>query len=303
MRDLRFESASQLLRLCHEHSLPISQVAALREQQLFNRPVEDTRREVRRRFKIMKDMVEAGLTRNVQSRSGLTQYPAQQYYQSPTSGIVLQDPLMRNVLAYSIAANSCNACGGRIVASPTAGSSGILAGVLAAFEQRIGEKVVDAILTAGAIGMIAHKRAFLSGAKGGCQAEVGVSAAMAAAGLTEALGGLPDRCVSAAALALKNALGLTCDPVGGLVEVPCVKRNGFFAVHACVAAELSLAGINSFIPLDEVIDVMRQTGHLMSQALRETSLAGLAKTPTARKHFCQTATGNDHLSPTDIPDW
>ena len=215
--------------------------------------------------------------------------------------MVVHDPVLRNVLAYAVAANSTNACGGRICASPTAGSSGILAGVLAAFEERIGEKVIDAILTASAIGMIAHKRAFLSGAKGGCQAEIGVSAAMTAAGLTEALGGEPCQCVNAAALALKNALGLTCDPVGGLVEVPCVKRNGFFAVHACVAAELSLAGIASFIPFDEVVDVMRQTGQMMSQALRETSLAGLAKTPTAKEYFKQA--DKDAPLPTDIPDW
>lgn len=286
MTDYRFESAVQLLGLCHEHSLPISQVAALREHQLFGRRMEDTRRETQRRYKVMKSMVEQGLRDHVRSRSGLTEWPAQRYYESESAGLVLHDPTLRHVLAYSIAANSTNACGGRICASPTAGSSGILAGVLTAFEERLGEKVIDAILTASAIGLIAHKRAFLSGAKGGCQAEIGVSAAMAAAGLTEALGGEPSQCVNAAALALKNALGLTCDPVGGLVEVPCVKRNGFFAVHACIAAELSLAGIASFIPFDEVLDVMRQTGTMMSQALRETSLAGLAKTPTATEYFC-----------------
>lgn len=301
MTDCRFHSAAELLNLCHANCLPISQVATMREEQLFGRHPEDTRREVRHRYKVMKTMVEQGLREHVQSRSGLTQWPAQKYYESPSSGMIFHDPVLRNVLAYSIAANSCNACGGRIVASPTAGSSGILAGAMVAFEERIGERVVDAILTASAIGMIAHKRAFLSGARGGCQAEIGVSAAMTAAGLTEALGGLPDRCINAAALALKNTLGLTCDPVGGLVEVPCVKRNGFFAVHACVAAELSLAGINSFIPLDEVIDVMRQTGTMMSEALRETSLAGLAKTPTAKEYFQQRAEGA--VLSTDIPDW
>jgi L-serine dehydratase len=291
----------QLLGLCHEQGLPISQIAAWREQQLFGRSVEETRRETQRRYKVMKGMVEQGLRERVRSRSGLTEWPAQKYYESSTSGMVVRDPVLRNVLAYAVAANSTNACGGRICASPTAGSSGILAGVLAAFEERIGGKVVDAILTASAIGMIAHKRAFLSGAKGGCQAEIGVSAAMTAAGLTEALGGDPCQSVNAAALALKNALGLTCDPVGGLVEVPCVKRNGFFAVHACVAAELSLAGIASFIPFDEVVDVMRQTGQMMSGALRETSLAGLAKTPTAKEYFRQA--DRDGPRVTDIPDW
>jgi len=285
MTDYRFESAVQLLGLCHENGLPISQVITLREQQVFGRTVKDTRKETSRRFTVMKEMVEQGLREHVRSRSGLTEWPAQTYCESTTSGLVLRDPLLRNVLACAIAANSTNACGGRICASPTAGSSGILAGVLVAFEQQIGPKVIEAILAASAIGVIAHKRAFLSGAKGGCQAEIGVSAAMAAAGLTEALGGKPCQAVNAAALALKNALGLTCDPVGGLVEVPCVKRNGFFAVHACVAAELSLAGIASFIPFDEVVDVMRQTGTMMSRALRETSLAGLAKTPTSTEYF------------------
>lgn len=301
MTDYRFHSAADLLDLCHTTGLPISQVVTLREQQMFSRSPHDTRREVSRRYELMKSMVDTGLNQHVQSRSGLTQFPAQKYYESPSSGMIFHDPVLRNVLAYSVAANSCNACAGRIVASPTAGSSGILAGVLTAFEPRIGDRTIDAVLAASAIGMIAHKRAFLSGARGGCQAEIGVSAAMTAAGLTEALGGSPDRCIHAAALALKNCLGLTCDPVGGLVEIPCVKRNGFFAVHACVAAELSLAGIDSFIPLDEVIDVMRQTGELMSQALRETSQAGLARTPTARDYFQQQQTAS--ISPTDIPDW
>ncbi len=285
MGDFRFESADELLKLCESRGLPISQIAAMREQQLFAAAQDQIRREVLRRFEIMKAMVKAGTCDRIESRSHLTEYPGQQYSESPSAGTVLADPLLRKVLANSIAANSCNACGGRIVASPTAGSSGILAGVLTAFEERIGEKVIEAILTASAIGIIAYKRAFLSGAKGGCQAEIGVSAAMAAAGLTEALGGQPRRCVNAAALALKNVLGLTCDPVGGMVEVPCVKRNGFFAVHACVAAELSLAGIDSFIPFDEVLGVMRETGAMMSTALRETSLAGLAKTRTAQEYF------------------
>ena len=173
---------------------------------------------------------------------------------------------------------------GRIVACPTAGSCGIVPSVLISIaeEQNISEeKQIDALLTAGIVGLIISYKVRLAGAVAGCQAECGVAAAMASAGLVEMLGGNSENILQATALALKNILGLTCDPVCGLVEVPCIKRNAFLGMHAVTAAELALSGVESKIPLDEVVDTLKITGQLMSPLLKETSQGGLAKTKTA----------------------
>ena len=172
---------------------------------------------------------------------------------------------------------------GRIVACPTAGSCGIVPSVLisVAEEEKIPEsKQIDALLTAGMIGLIVSYKVRLAGAVAGCQAECGVASAMAAAALVEMLGGSVEEVLEATALALKNILGLTCDPVCGLVEVPCIKRNAFLGVHAVTAAELALSGVQSKIPVDEVVDTLKITGQLMSPLLKETAQGGLAKTPT-----------------------
>jgi L-serine dehydratase len=175
---------------------------------------------------------------------------------------------------------------GRIVAAPTAGSCGIIPAVLVtAMEERqlSEESVVDSMFTAAGIGMVIANRASISGAEGGCQAECGSASAMAAAALTELLGGSPAQAADACAIALKNTLGLVCDPVAGLVEIPCIKRNAAGAANALVAAELALAGIESVIPVDEVIDAMREIGAGMSDSLKETAKGGLAGTPTAKR--------------------
>ena len=173
---------------------------------------------------------------------------------------------------------------GRIVACPTAGSCGIVPAVLVAVseERQVPEsKQINALLTAGMIGLLVSYKVKLAGAVAGCQAECGVASAMAAGAVCVMLGGSADEIVQAATLALKNILGLTCDPVCGLVEVPCIKRNAFLAVHAVTAAELALCGVESKIPIDEVVDTLRVTGQLMSPLLKETSQGGLAKTKTA----------------------
>ena len=173
---------------------------------------------------------------------------------------------------------------GRIVACPTAGSCGIVPAVIVAVseERKIPEsKQIDGLLTAGIVGLIVSNKVQLAGAVAGCQAECGVASAMAAAALVEMLGGEVNEVINAAALAMKNILGLTCDPVCGVVEVPCIKRNAFLAVHAVTAAELALCGVESKIPLDEIVDTLKITGQLMSPLLKETSQGGLAKTKTA----------------------
>ena len=216
------------------------------------------------------------------SASGLSGGMARRYEQSPNSGRLLSG-LAKEAIAAALAISEHNACMGRVVAAPTAGSCGILPAVLIASQREYGladEALVRALFNAAGVGMVIARRASISGAQGGCQAECGSAAALAASALVELLGGAPEQCGHACALALKFSMGLTCDPVAGLVEVPCVKRNASGAVSALTAAELALAGIESAIPVDEVIDAMKQVGDLMSVSLKETSLAGLAATRT-----------------------
>ena len=190
------------------------------------------------------------------------------------------------ITEYALATAEENLRMGRIVACPTAGSCGIVPAVIIAVaeEEKISEaEQINGLLTAGIIGLIVSNKVQLAGAVAGCQAECGVASAMGAAALAQMLGGDVKEVINAAALALKNILGLTCDPVCGLVEVPCIKRNAFLAVHAVTAAELALCGVESKIPMDEIVDTLKITGQLMSPLLKETSLGGLAKTKTAQK--------------------
>ena len=188
-----------------------------------------------------------------------------------------------NALTRALAVSEYNAAMGKIVAAPTAGSCGILPGtILSLLEEReLPEEIaVMALFTAGAFGMVIATKASIAGAQGGCQAECGSASAMAAAALVEMAGGTPEMCGHACAIAIKNQLGLVCDPIAGLVEVPCVKRNAGGVACAFTAAELALAGIQSVIPVDEVIEAMREVGDAMPCALKETALGGLAATPT-----------------------
>ena len=190
---------------------------------------------------------------------------------------------MDEVIVQAISMAESNACMRRIVAAPTAGSCGVVPAVLLPLCERehyTQHELLEALYVASGIGAVIAYRASISGAAGGCQAECGTAAAMAAAALTEVMGGSPQQCADAAALALKNTLGLACDPVAGLVEVPCVKRTGVYAVMAVAAADMALAGIRSFVPLDEVIDAMYQIGCAMPACIRETAEGGLAATPT-----------------------
>ncbi|MGB9867602.1 MAG: L-serine ammonia-lyase, iron-sulfur-dependent, subunit alpha [Bacillota bacterium] len=194
--------------------------------------------------------------------------------------------LLVRAMAYALAVAEVNACMGRVVAAPTAGSCGIVPGTLFALRDTLGlgeDHVLEALAAAGLVGQVIAEKATLSGAEGGCQAECGSAAAMAAAGMAQMGGGAPTDCIHAAALALKGLLGLVCDPVAGLVEVPCVKRNALCCAIALGAAEMALAGVRSFIPPDEVIEAMGLIGRALPESLRETSEGGLAVTDTARK--------------------
>ena len=203
-----------------------------------------------------------------------------------TRAVSLAGPVLTDIIATALKVGECNACMGRIVAAPTAGASGVLPAVLLPIRKKYDfseEEMVKALYVSAGFGQVIATRASIAGAEGGCQAEIGSASAMAAAALVSLLGGTPEQMAAACATALQNLLGLVCDPVAGLVEVPCVKRNVIGAVNALTAAELALAGVENVIPCDEVIDAMRAVGDVMPAALRETGGGGLAATPTGRR--------------------
>lgn len=236
-------------------------------------------------YQIMKEAVRKGTTEDTKSRSGLTGGDAKRVMAHRELGGTALGDEASAALAYALGVSEVNASMGRIIATPTAGSCGIIPGVFVSTQERFGwtdDRMVEALFAAGAIGYVIANQSFISGAEGGCQAEVGSAVGMAAGALTELRGGTPEQAVHAVGLALKNSLGLICDPVGGLVEIPCIVRNGFGAVTALAAADMALAGVRSVIPSDEVIGVMKDIGAAMPEAHRETAKGGLAQTPTGK---------------------
>ena len=258
---------------------------------------EDVIGVMRGRIKEMRDSVERGLKSDAKSITGMVGWNAKGLWDSPD---LLNAPLLKRVQAYAMAVNEENARMGRIVAAPTAGSAGTIPGALLGVADHLGlddEQLVMPLVLAAGIGNAISRQMYISGSAGGCQAEIGSSAAMAAAAVTELLGGTPRAAVHAAAMALMNTIGLVCDPVGGYVEVPCVSRNAFYAVHAVSSAQLALSQLESFIPPDEVVSAMAQVGRMMPMELKETAEGGLAQTPTALKHLAELEQLPMHNSP------
>jgi L-serine dehydratase len=255
---------------------------------LADQGLDDAEREallagMRERLREMRASIERGLASDAPSRTGMVGWNAKGLWQADD---LLQTPLLKRVQAYAMAVNEENARMGRIVAAPTAGSAGTVPGALLGVGDHLGiddERLVAPLVLAAGIGAVISKTMFIAGSTGGCQAEIGSSAAMAAAAVTELLGGDANAAVHAAAMALMNTIGLVCDPVGGYVEVPCVSRNAFFAVHAVSSAQLALAGLTSVIPPDEVVQAMASVGRLLPPELRETGEGGIAATPTGRR--------------------
>ncbi|MFM2141165.1 MAG: hypothetical protein RLZZ25_1430 [Gemmatimonadota bacterium] len=248
------------------------------------RPVAEIREALRRALHVMRGAVEQGLTGDRRSNSGLVGGDAAKLRTGPAGP--LAGTVFREVLMRAIAVQEVNAAMGIIVAAPTAGGAGVLPGVLlglAAKHDLSEDAMVDALATAGLIGAVVAQRASLSGAEGGCQAETGAAAGMAAGAATQLLGGTPAQVGHAVALAQQGTLGLVCDPLGGLVELPCVFRNATGAAIALAAVEMAMAGITFAIPADEVIDTMGEIGREMDVRYRETAGGGLAATPTGRR--------------------
>lgn len=244
---------------------------------------EDILAKMQEMLDVMEKSVEHGLT-GVRSHSGLTGGDAKKLADAGSGFVSLLGEKARDAVIYATAVGECNAAMGRIVAAPTAGASGVLPGVFFSLKKNCGlsdTAMQRGLMVAGSIGMVIAERASLSGAMGGCQAECGSAAAMAAGAAVSMLGGSAEQVGTAVAIVFKNVLGLVCDPVAGLVEVPCIKRNGSCALQALLAAELALSGITSFVSADEAIDAMKSVGDSLPCALKETAGGGLAATPTA----------------------
>ena len=256
---------------------------------------EELLAKMERMLVVIKESIDFGLT-GVRSHSGLTGGDARRLQEASEEkqfSNILGDKA-KDAMVYAMAVAEANAAMGRIVAAPTAGASGVLPGVFFALKKHYGlsdQVLAEGLVVAGGIGLVIADRASLAGATGGCQAECGSAAAMAAGAAVAMLGGTPTQVGHAVAIVFKNILGLVCDPVAGLVEVPCIKRNGSCALQALAAAELALAGIGSFIPADETIDAMKSVGDSLPCALKETAGGGMATTPTAlawaKKYFAK----------------
>lgn len=280
-----FNSFAELLDYCRANQCSVSEAALRYEETYSGKQREAILEGMRAILQQMRDTVQSGIASDEKSMSGLSGGDAKRVMAYMQSGKSFLSPIEMKMIAYGLATLEENSRMRRIVACPTAGGSGSVPAALVAVEEEQGidpEKTLQGLIAAGLIGEITARRMMLSGASAGCQAEVGVASGMAAAGLVEMMGGTAEQTVNAAAISMQNLMGLVCDPVAGLVEVPCVVRNGLSGVQAAASATMALAGVQSFIPMDEVVEAMAAVGKLMHPSLKETAEGGLAQTPTAK---------------------
>lgn len=279
-----FHTAAELLRLCERGGAPLSRVMIEREIELFETDEETARARMAKTLGVMRDAVDQALRRPQKSMGGLIGGEAAKIFARLEAGETVAGSVLTRAVAYSVGVLEVNASMGLIVAAPTAGASGVVPGVLLALADEHGfsdEALVDALFNTAAVGYLFMRNATVSGARGGCQAEVGTASAMAASAVVELSGGSAAMCLSAASMAIGNVLGVVCDPIAGLVEEPCQKRNAMGAANALAAAEIALAGITPLVNLDEAAEAMLRVGRSMPRELRETALGGLAATPSA----------------------
>lgn len=283
---INFTSGSELMSLCGKNNIKIYEMMLVREVHISQRNKDLIRNEMKESLDVMKKAVNRGLTEDIRSISGLTGGDAKRLLQYCENEHTVAGKGLNKAVAAAMAVLEVNGAMGQIVAAPTAGSSGILPGAIITTAERFGktdEDIVNALFTAAAVGYIITRNATVSGAEGGCQAETGAAAAMAAAAIVEMLGGTPEQALNAAAMALKNIMGLVCDPIAGLVEAPCIKRNAIGTANALISADMALAGIISIIPFDEVVEAMLKVGRALPCELRETGTGGLAGTATGKQ--------------------
>ncbi|GFR35408.1 L-serine ammonia-lyase, iron-sulfur-dependent, subunit alpha [Thermobrachium celere] len=281
-----YNTGLELMEIANSKKCKIYEVVIDNEVEAQGISKEEIISKMQKALEVMKSSAQEALEKEVKSVSGLIGGDAKKLEDYRKAGNTLCGDTVVKAMARALSCSEVNAAMGRIVAAPTAGSCGILPAALITAAEKLNkseEELVNALFTASGIGQIIAKNATVSGAEGGCQAECGAAAAMAAAAIVEMAGGTPEMCLHAAAIALKNIMGLVCDPIAGLVEAPCAKRNASGVVNALISAELALAGIKSIIPFDEVVDAMYKVGKALPEALRETALGGIAATPTGIK--------------------
>ncbi len=280
---ITYQNIKDIQKLCREEKLEFWKVVELADAEERGVPEEESFDMMSEMYKAM-ELADTSYDGSLRSASGLAGGDGEKLHRYNEEGKNICGPFISKVMEKAIKMGESNACMRRIVAAPTAGSCGVIPAVFLTAGEELGidyEQMTKAMYVAAGVGAVIARNASIAGASGGCQAEIGSASAMAAAGLVSVMGGDHEAIGDAAAFALKNMLGLACDPVCGLVEVPCVKRNVAGAVNAVTSAQMALAGIRSAIPVDEVIDAMRRIGNDMSPTIKETGLGGLATTPTA----------------------
>ncbi|MBT2737797.1 L-serine ammonia-lyase, iron-sulfur-dependent, subunit alpha [Bacillus sp. ISL-7] len=283
---MKIQSMKELIEACEREQKTIGEIMLMMETEKSGRDQETIISMMEERLIKMKEAVDSGIKDASTAPSGISGGDAVKMYDYVHQGKSLSGSYVSNAMSFSLATSESNARMGVIVATPTAGAAGILPGVLFSLHKNDGTPYKDLVMglfTASMLGYVIANRSFISGAAGGCQAEVGSATAMAAGTIVELKGGTPQQAVNATAIAMKSLLGLVCDPVAGLVEVPCIKRNVIGTSIAFSAADMSLAGIESRIPCDEVIEAMYRVGKDMPRTLRETALGGLATTETGKQ--------------------
>ena len=283
---LKYETIEELVTTAEKAGVKISELVIEDQAKSMEKDRMEVYEKMELAFQVMRDSVKTGMDKNLKSTSGLTGgegYLMNEYSKEKEG---LSGSFMTGAIARALSAAGCNASMGRIVAAPTAGSCGILPGCLVSLYEEKGfdeKDIVMSMFTAAAFGMVIANRASIAGAQGGCQAECGSAAAMAAAALVELKGGTPKQCADACAIAISSQMGLVCDPVAGLVEIPCIKRNASGLMIAFSSADMVLAGIDAKIPADECLDAMKEVGDSLPNTLKETAKGGLATTPTGKK--------------------
>ena len=279
-----FRSAQELLALCRQTQRPISELMRRRECELGETTRDQVDHRMARVLEIMRESASLPLKKPAKSTGGLIGGESKKLHDHAARGKAICGDVLQRAMTYAMGVAEVNASMGLIVAAPTAGSAGVVPGLLLALQDcyKISDdRLIDALFNAGAVGYLAMRNATVAGAVGGCQAEVGVAAAMAASATVELMGGAPEQCLDAASTVLMNMLGLVCDPVGGLVEYPCQNRNAAGVANALIAAELALSGVKQLIPFDEMLEIMYAVGRRLPIELRETALGGCATAPSA----------------------
>lgn len=286
-----FKNAKELLALCSEKDLPISEIMRQREIIIGEMQEQEVNARMTHVLEIMKEAAFSPIKHPVKSMGGLIGGESKKLFLHQASGKGICGELLEKSITYAMATLETNASMGVIVASPTAGSAGIVPGLLLALQETYDlsdEQIKQGLYNASAIGYLAMRNATVAGAVGGCQAEVGIASAMAASATVELMGGSPEQSLAAASTVLMNMLGLVCDPVGGLVEYPCQNRNAAGVANATIAAEIALSGVRQLIPFDEMLEAVYTVGKRLPAELRETALGGCATTPSACAacHMC-----------------